>query len=452
MYGSQVFAQGFYAKVKHTRMKFNTPGRITAALLFSLAVCLGLTACSRTYTVGFLYVLSSRGSANDPNGIINEYGIDYQTGALLTLASSGQSTQGRNPVDLVISSNQKNVFVINHDDSTIQSLAIGTDGKLYPQKVTQLDGIFPTSLALSADNGYLYVAFTYRKTSATANSGPGGIEVYKLTTRNDNTGIIDVGSPVSSSGNLYFPAGVNPFKLAVGPNLSNTNVADINNAACVTTPANCSSFVYLIEQDPTTFNNLLVFKRDIGTGALTPFGNTQIGAATSTGYPSGVTASSIVVAPRGVFVYLTDSASNQIVGYTVTGAGALTAMTSGPFATGSLPVGMTIDPRGRFLYVTDYNDSNIAGYTINASSGALSASGTGRTVLDGTGPNCVTIENALGVYLYTSNYLSGNVSAFQLNATSGSLGKIRNSPYPSSAAPSCAAAIANGSHATELIQ
>ena len=432
-------------------MKFNTLGRITAALLF-LAVCCGISSCSRTYTVGFLYVLSSRGTAADPNGTINEYGIDYQTGSLLTLSSSGQSTQGRNPLGLVISANQKNMFVINHDDSTVQSLAIGTDGKLYPQKVTQLDGIYPTAVAISADSGFLYVTFTYRKTSLTANSGPGGIEVYKLTARTDNSGILDVGSPVASTGNNYFPAGVSPAGITVGPNLSNTNVADINNANCVTTPSGCSSFVYVIDQDPTTFNNLLVYKRDIGTGALTPIGNTVIGSAASQGYLSGVTASSVVVAPRGTFVYVADSASNQIIGYTVTGTGVLTAMTAGPFATGSLPVNMTIDPRGKFLYVVDQNDSNIAGYVINASSGALSASGTGRTLLDGTRPTCVTIENALGIYLYTSNFDSGNVSAFQLNSTTGTLGKIRNSPYPASAAPSCAAAVANGTHATQLIQ
>lgn len=432
-------------------MKFNTPGRISAALLF-LVACMGLTSCSRTYTVAFLYVLSSRGTAAAPDGTINEFAIDYQTGSLQTLASSNQSTEGRNPVGLVISANQKNLYVINHDDSTIQSLAIGSDGKLYPQKVTQLDGIYPTSIALSADDGYMYVTFTYRKTTLTANSGPGGVEVYKLAPRSDNSGIIDVGSPVTSGGNNFFPVGVNPVGIAVGPNLSNTSVSDINDAACVTTPSGCSSFVYVIDQDTSTFNNLLVFQRDIGTGALTPVGNTVIGSAASEGYLSGVTASSVVVAPRGVFVYVADSASNQIIGYTVNGSGTLTSMTSGPFATGSLPVNMTIDPRGKFLYAVDQNDNNIAGYVINASSGALSASGTGRTTLDGTRPTCVTVENALGIYLYTSNFDSSSVSAFELNSTTGTLGKVRNSPYPTSAAPSCAAAVANGTHATQLIQ
>ena len=43
-------------------MKFNSICRIGAASALSLAACLGLTACSRDYTVGFLYATSSRGS------------------------------------------------------------------------------------------------------------------------------------------------------------------------------------------------------------------------------------------------------------------------------------------------------------------------------------------------------------------------------------------------------
>ena len=210
-------------------MKFNNVARITAALLFSLTVCLGFTACSRDYTVGFLYVLNTTGaSATDPNGTISEYGIDYQTGALLALPANFQSTQGRNPVGLVISPNQKNVYVINHDDSNIESLLIGTDGKLYPQKVTSLDGIFPTGISISSDGGYLYVTFTYRKTTATANSGPGGVEVYKLVPRTDGSGGIDIGAAVTNAGAPYFPVGVAPVQVAVGPNVSTDGTRTVN--------------------------------------------------------------------------------------------------------------------------------------------------------------------------------------------------------------------------------
>ena len=431
-------------------MKFNNVARITAGLLFSLSVCLGFTACSRDYTVGFLYVLSTR-AGSDGFGSIAEYGIDYQTGALLTLASSGQSTNGRNPVSLAISANQQNVYVVNHDDSNIEALLIGTDGKLYPQKVTSLDGVFPTHIALSSDDAYMYVSFTYRKTTATANSGPGGVEVYKMVPRTDGSGGIDVGAAVTSGGNPYFPVGVSPVSVAVGPNVSTDGNRTVNPTTCVSAPSSCVSYVYVIDQDPSTLANLLVFSRNVATGALTPAPGVVIGANQSTGFLSGVTASAVAVAPRGVFVYVTDSASNQIIGYTLGATGALTAMTNGPFATGSLPVSITIDPRGSFLYVSNQNDNSISAYAINTAGGSLSSvSGTGTALVEGTQPNCITIENALGIYLYVSNFLSGTVSGFQLNSTTGVLSKIRNSPYGTSAAPSCAAAIANATHPSAI--
>ena len=142
-------------------MKFNLISRAIAAAVLTAAT-LGMSACSRDYTVGFLYVTSSRGTTAAPDGVLNEYGIDYQTGSLTRLASSGQDTGGRNPVALAITSNQKTVFVVNRDDSNIVNFAIGTDGKLYSQTTTTIAGSFPTALAISGDSKYLYVTFTYQ--------------------------------------------------------------------------------------------------------------------------------------------------------------------------------------------------------------------------------------------------------------------------------------------------
>ncbi len=210
------------------------------------------------------------------------------------------------------------------------------------------------------------------------------------------------------------------------------------------------SYVYVIDQDPSTLANLLVFSRNVGTGALTPVTGVTVGATQATGYLSGVTASSVAVAPRGVFVYVSDSASNQIIGYTVGGGGALTAMTNGPFPTGSLPVNMTIDPRGSFLYAVNQNDNDLSAFVINSASGSLGAVSGTAPLLEGNTPTCVTIENALGIYMYVSNFVSNTVSGFQLNATTGAVVKIRNSPFPGTFHPSCAAAIANATHSSAV--
>jgi len=431
-------------------MKFNQICRIGAASVLSLAACLGLTACSRDYTVGFLYVTSAKASSTaNGNGVLNEFGIDYQTGSLIRLASSGQDTGGRNPVALAISSNQKTVFVVNKDDSNIVNFAIGTDGKLYSQKTTTIAGSYPTALALSGDSKFLYVTFTYQPGFTTANPGPGGVQIFPLS--GDKDGILNLGAPVANGSLNYFPLGFAPAGIAVTNNVNNTTVTAINGSDCSDT--SCSSFVYVIDQDPKTTNNLLAFRRTLSSGIITPIGDTQIatGNVSSTGYNSGVLAAAVAAPPLGNFLYVADKSANQIIGYSIPSSGIPQAITSGPFATQGQPVGITIDPRGKFLYTANYNANTIGAYAIAANTGALSATSTGPQGEGGVGPTCVTIENALGIYMYASNFIDNTIGGLQLNPSTGALVKIRNTPFPATAGPTCAAAIANGTHSTQLI-
>ena len=431
-------------------MKFNSICRTGAAALLSLGACLGLTACSRDYTVGFLYVTSSRGSTANANGTLSEFGIDYQTGSLIRLASSGQDSGGRNPVALAITSNQKTVFVANRDDNNIVNFSIGTDGKLYSQKTVTVAGSYPVAMGISGDSKFLYVVFTYQPGYTTANVGPGGLEVFPLTT-DSSSGLVSLGTPLTNNGQNYFPLGTTPVGIAVSANVSNTNVTATNGSNC--TNSSCSSYVYIIEQDGRTTNNLLAYQRNIDSGAVTAIGNTTIGAGTavSTGYNSGITASAIAVGPLGNFLYVADRDGNQVIAYSMSAGGIPTAITTGPFATQSQPDGLTVDPRGKFLYVVNYNSSTVSPYAIAQNSGALSLTSTGPQAT-GTGPTCVTVENALGIYLYTSNFLDNTVTGLQLNSATGNLVRVRNTPFNAGAGPTCAAAIANGTHSSQIIQ
>ena len=441
-------------------MKLNRKGRNAAAAILSLVAALGFTSCSRDYTVGFLYVTSAAGTTGSPNGTISEYGIDYQTGSLIALSSSGQDTQGKNPVAIAITPNQKNVYVVNRDDSNIGEFTIGTDGKLYPQKITTVVGSFPTAIAVSPDEAYLYVTFTFQPgfNYTNVSPGPGGLEIFKLgapVASGGNSGMIAIGAPVinPATGLNYFPLGFTPVSIAVGPNRLLDGSSPSNPTACTTAPTTCTGFVYVIDQDPSSFNNLLVFSRDIAGGSITPAppGPNAISTPTSTAYLSGTLPSAVAVTPRGDYVYITDRTANQVIGYGVLGKGALTPLLTGPFATQIAPSALTIDPRGRFLYVTNFGSNSVSGFAINVSSGALSAAGAPAQI-QGTGPNCVTVENALGRYLYTANFLDNTVSGQQLDSQTGNLVKIRNSPFPTGTHPTCAASIGNGDHATQVIQ
>jgi 6-phosphogluconolactonase len=225
------------------------------------------------------------------------------------------------------------------------------------------------------------------------------------------------------------------------------------------------NYVYVVEQDTTTSNgvtsnvgNILAFRNGpaytgtaptpTGTLTLVP-GTAVVNATTLLGFKSGTTPSAIAEDPSAHFLYVTDQATNQLYGFLVTTGGALQSMSSSPFSTGQFPLGLTIDPRGLYVYVANFGDSTLSAYTINQGSGTLS--GVAGTSSVSTGPTCVTIEPALGIYLFTSNNTDPTVSAQQLNPHTGALTSVQGTPYTAQTLPTCAVAVANGSHVTELV-
>jgi 6-phosphogluconolactonase len=216
-------------------------------------------------------------------------------------------------------------------------------------------------------------------------------------------------------------------------------------------------FAYVLDQEtPTTPKaTVLGFSQNLTTGALTPIPGTVIttdstGKTVATGYGAGTTPSAIAEDPSARFVYITDEATNQLFGNLVANNGSLTPMTNGPFATGIFPVGLTIDPRGKFLYVANFSSNTVGAYAIDVASGNPVGTSPASTSVD-TAPTCVTIEPALGIYAYSSNNLASTVSAMKLDPHNGGLSQVQNTPFPSSGLPTCAVAVANGSHPTQII-
>jgi 6-phosphogluconolactonase len=420
-------------------MKLNKIGRAGLASVLSLAM-IGVTACSRDYVLAYLYVTTAKPLASGSNnGGISAFAIDYESGALTPLADSPVPA-GDNPVALAASPNNLYLYVINQNDSNVMVFSIGTDGKLYNQQTVNVSGSTPTALAVDAAGAFLYVTFKYQigatgqQLYSPAAPGPGGISIFPIS---------------SSNGQLGTPStvlvGNNPSGIVVSKPQLNT------------TPA---SFVYVIDQETQANGSpigvALGFSEDLSTGALTPVPGTVIttptgGKTVATGYGAGIVPSAIAEDPSARFVYITDQSGNQLYGYLPGANGALVPMSNSPFSTGLLPVGVTVDPRGKYLYVANASSGSVGAYAINESTGTPTGSvGSASTATD-TNPTCVTIDPALGVYLYTSNNLASDVSAFKLNANNGGLTQVQNTPFPSSGLPTCAVAVANGSHPTQII-
>ena len=142
-------------------MMLKPMGRAVTASMLSLAMALGVTACSNDYTVSYLYMTTAK---TLPHGLINAYQVDYQSGSLLPLADSPIDTGGRDTVGLVVAPNNLFLYTVNNFDSDVVEFAIGTDGKLYPQNTYNISGSLPTAAAIDAAGKFLYVTFTYQNT------------------------------------------------------------------------------------------------------------------------------------------------------------------------------------------------------------------------------------------------------------------------------------------------
>jgi 6-phosphogluconolactonase (cycloisomerase 2 family) len=417
--------------------------RILKTVGASLAVGLGMTACSRDYTVDYLYVTAA---GKTTQGSVYAYAVDYQSGALTPLADSPIPSGGNNPVALVATPSQKYVYVINEaaPSSNVQPFEIGTDGKLYPGQAVPvvqnagatIVGSLPTAIAIDPTGSFLYITFEYQNGYSATSPGPGGVAVYPI---DPSTGAL--GSPVMNGTLPYFPTGDNPVGIVVDPK---------NDA-----------YVYVIDQEKpanaSPFGVLLTFARDKTTGALTqvvPTGSNTVAG----GLKAGTQPAAIAEDPGSNFLYVTDSITDQLYGYlasagvaTPTGTPPL-VMNSSPFTTGSFPEGVTVDPRGEYVYVANFNSETVSGFAINVATGALSSVAGSSANAVATGPTCVAIDPALGIYLYTSNNVDGSVNGLQLNPHTGALTNVQGSKFPSGTLPTCAVAVGNGAHATQIVE
>jgi DNA-binding beta-propeller fold protein YncE len=397
------------------------------ASILTLVALPWVVACDNDSTLGYVYATSASASA----GVINAYNINYQTGQLVALPDSPVPSGGRNPITLVPDPvNHIFLYVLNHDDSNVVQVGVGTDGKLYPDTTYNTTGSFPTAAAISPDDKFLYVTYTFQSCLAgtveqnggtnpncvapyagftTASPGPGGITIYPI--NSDNS----LGTPMD------LPIGRYPTGIVTS--------ADNN-------------YVYVVSQDSLATStttgqtgNLFAFARNTATGALTPLAGSPInhtsGNQTSNGYPAGKLPGGVLEDSTSSHLYVTDFAGNMVYGYSIAN-GIPAQLGSAPTDAG--PEGMALTPTGTYLYTANYTGGTIGGYSLNA--GVPTPVSAGQSTQAGTGTTCVSIEQQRGIYLYTSNALGNNVTGEQITSAGG-LDPIINSPYGASTLPTC---------------
>jgi 6-phosphogluconolactonase len=417
-------------------MKLNKPSQLCLVSFIGLLAAALLAGCEIT-TIDYVYVAASAGSGVASSGVIDVFEADSETGALRT-AMSPIASGGYSPVSLAVTSNYLNLYVANQASNNIVHFAIASNGELTRQDAVTLSsqGTSPTYLAVNTAGTRLYVV--------SANHPSGGKQV---------PGAVLAAFPLSSSGTIG--TAVANGSLSYWPLVIPGYDTDLIVPTGVTVTAN-NSAVYATVYDQSAYNPGgsttstanpgWVFGFTTGSGGLTPSAHSP--------YQAGVKPTGVSCDPTNRFTYVTDYASNELIGYTIQSGYDLEFMINGPFKTGNEPQALTIDPRGKYIYVANALDSTISAFAIDLSTGTPSAAvaptGSGTNTTD-TEPVAVIVDASLGRFVYSANFLGNSVSGFKLNPNTGTLSPNESSPYPSSSAPAALVSVPHGSHSTESV-
>jgi 6-phosphogluconolactonase len=406
----------------------------------SAGIGAGLISCGQSNTVDYLYATSAK---KDP-GQINIYRVDSQSGALTQIPDSPFPTQQRNPVSLSADGQGKNLYVAFADDNAIVQYGIGSDAKLYAQNTINPSGTNPVSVTVhtyqdSSGNvlgSLLFVVEQYQPNFTTLAPGPGALYVYNLGKLGTLNNASLVTQTVNGVAQAYYPLGNNPTAVTVTGDGQHVYVTDTLSQSG-TGPGGCGVGTGGVE----SFN--LTLSSGLASGTLT--------AAQGTPFCAGTTPSAVASDPLGRFLYVTDSTQNEVYQYNIDSAttptpGGLTPLPTAAVQAGTSPEGIVVDPRGEYVYVSNYIGGTVSGYAINQATGALSALGTGGTVVTQARPSCIIVEPALARFVYTADYDSNAVNGFVLNPDTGGLSAVQGQYYGTSGLSKCVAAVSHGNH------
>jgi 6-phosphogluconolactonase (cycloisomerase 2 family) len=406
-------------------MKFRKLSQLFLVSTIGLIVATFLAAC-QLVTTDYVFVASSAPTATSPDGQIDTYASDSQSGALRRGAPT-VSSGGVNPVAIAVTATYTDLYVANAGNNTVVHFAIATNGVLTAKDTISLSGP-PVALAVSTPGTYLYIVSG--TTTAT-------LTEYPLSSGKIGTATAQIALEIPGfTTDAVVPTGVNV--------LANDNVVQGN--AVYATVYDQSAY----NPGGTTTSTAhpgWVFGFTIGSGgALSPSNGSP--------YQAGVKPTAIVSDPTDRFVYVTDFASNELIGYGIQGGSTLNFLINGPFKTGNEPIAIAIDPRGKYMYVANSLDSSVSAYVIDLSTGTPSAAvnPTGSPINStDTQPLAIAVDPALARYVYTANYLGNSVSGFRLDPNAGNLTPTQASPYPSDQKPTAIAMVPHGNHSSQAV-
>ena len=408
-------------------MKFSKLRQLLMVSATGLSVAALISGC-QLVTIDYLFVATSASTIPGasgktcPNGVIEVYAVDSQSGAIRN-GAPGACSGGSGPNVMAVSPGYQNLYVANQVDKNLVHFTLAANGTLTSKDtVTFADPV--TAMAVSPDGNSLYVL----SGSTTATMSVFGLSSGALGSAPETQYALTIPG---------FPADqVVPTAVTVLPS---------------------GKAVYATAYDKSSYNPGGPTTSAASPGWLYGFAVGSGGALTPTAgspYNAGVKPSGVAADPMNSYLYVTDFASNQLIGYGVYSGYALNFLLNGPYKSGGQPTAVTVDPRGRFMYVSNSLDSSVSAYVIDLQSGvpsaAVNTTGSQTNITD-TQPIAIAVDPALARYVYTANYLGNSVSGFRLDPTAGTLKPTQATPYPTGIHPSAVVLVPHGNHSVQVV-
>jgi len=420
-------------------MKLSRIGRVSMALVVSVAMGLGMTACGGG-TIGFMWVLGTQYNQ------IAGFKIDDFTGNLTAIPHSPFTSGGANPVSIVVKPGGRFIYVVNRGGGngpsaglpcgtagSISEFSVGGQGVLTFQQCFQSQGTNPVWAAHDSTGNFLYVLDQQAPPPTATPTDPnppapanGDITVFSI---DPNTGRLtlvlnqQIKDPVTGLQITYFPVGETPTMLAVA-------------GGCVLT---------LNTADQT------VSPYAVGTAG-------QLTLTTTQKFNSGAVRPTSIIT-GGSNIYITDAGApntnspGQVLPFTVGATTcSLNTITGGAVANispAANPVYSLVDSKNKFVYVANQSTTNTTNPNSSISAFTIQTTGQLQELNDpgnnpytvGAGPVCM-VEDPSNQYVYTSNG-DGTVTGKSISTT-GTLSDLRRgSTFTATGQATCLAVSGN---------
>ena len=407
-------------------MKLKKFGRAALALAASAVTVLGMTSCTLSYTVGYLFVTGSQYNQIASYRIQNDNGVLHASGTV----GSG----GTDPIQAVVTSTGNYVYVLNYgtgtaanpQPSSIALFSIGGRGSLTYQTSFTPKGFNTKNIAISG--GYLYALDEF---APGPGKGPNGLQSYgdiSAFSIDSATGRLTAipNTQQTDANNLplyYFPVGTNPTWLALS-----------------------GAYAYVAEQGPVGSTDpndppqaVFTYNQNASNGQLT--------LTQSTPLPTGATQLTYIYATPQ-YIYALDAGPTGSTGFILpftNSSGTLAAVTGAARANngqGSNPVfpsRMIKESSHNFIWVSSQGINTVNGspaslltaYVVNTNGQLNDASNGGNKIPVGTGPRCI-VEDPSNQYVYTANFDDSTITGKKIDQAAGGLDNL---PKPLPAPP-----------------